>query len=157
MPKGKFMINKSGWSFFISLLAGFFVAVASVQIMGVILAIAVPSEFYAWFRELGSIETGIFITELALICCTVGLLSFAALSAVYRFIFPASGLSCFAFLIGVFLTVYIGIPMFYGIPVSTPFARQWWGYGFEIAIVAASAAAYLSAVHLGHAHAIKKA
>jgi hypothetical protein len=151
------MFKKSGWSFCISLLAGFAVAVASVQIMGIILAVAVPSDFYAWFRELGSIETGIFITELALICCTVGLLSFAVLSAVYRFIFPASGLSCLAFIIGVFLTVYIGIPLFYGIPVSTPFARQWWGYGFEIAIVAASVAAYLLSGRLGRTHAIKRA
>ena len=151
------MFNKPGWSFCISLLAGFLVAVASVQIMGIVLAVAIPSGFHAWFRELGSIETGIFITELALICCTVGLLSFAVLSAIYRFIFPASGMSCFAFLIGVSLTVYIGIPMFYGIPVSTPFARQWWGYGFEIAIVAASVAAYLLAGRLGHTHAIKRA
>jgi len=150
------MLNKLAWPFCISLLAGVVVAFASAQILGIILAVAIPSEFYTWFRELGSIETGIFIAELALICSTVGLLSFAVLSAVYRFIFPASGLSCLAFIIGVFLTVYIGMPLFYGIPVSTPFARQWWGYGFEIAIVVASVAAYLFAGRLGRTHAIKR-
>ena len=149
------MSNKLVWPLIISLLAGFVVAIASVKILGIILAVAIPDDFYAWFRELGSLEAGIFVSELALICSTVGLLSFTVLFVVYRFIFPATRLSFFSFLIGVFLTVYIAVPMFYGIPMSSPFAKQWWGYGFEISIVFASVAAYLLARRLGHNYAIK--
>ena len=149
------MFNKLVWPFIISLLAGFLVAIASIQILGITAAVPIPSGFFAWFRELGSLETGIFVSELVLICSTVGLVSFIVLSIIYRFIFPASRLSVFSFLIGVFLTVYIGVPMFYGIPMSTSFARHWWGYGFEITIVLASVAAYLLARRLGHNYAIK--
>jgi hypothetical protein len=91
------------------------------------------------------LETGLFISQLLLICGTVGLLTFAVLSAVYRFMFPASLLSIFSFLAAVFLTAYIAIPLYFGMPVSTAFARHWWGYGFEISIVFASLAAYLTA------------
>jgi hypothetical protein len=149
------MFNKLVWPFTISVLAGFVVAIASVQILGVTSAVAIPSDFYAWFRELGSLETGIFISELVLICGTVGLLSFSVLTVVYRFMFPATGLSFFSFLFGVFLTAYIAIPLYYGMPISTPFARHWWGYSFEISIIFASVAAYLLARRLGHNYAIK--
>ena len=149
------MFNKIVWPFSMSLVAGFIVAIASVQILGIVAAVAIPSGFYAWFRELGSLEAGIFISELVLIFSTVGVLSFAVLSVVYRCGFPASRLSFFSFLIGVFLTVYIVIPMFYGYPMSARFVRHWWGYGFEISIVIASIAAYLFARRLGHNYAIK--
>ena len=149
------MFNKLVWPFSVSVIAGVVVAIVSVQILGLVAAIAIPSDFYAWFRELGSLETGIFISELVLICSTVGLLSFAVLSVIYRFISPATRLSFVSFLIGVFLTVYIIIPLFNGIPLSTPFTRHWWGYGFEFSIVFASIAAYLLAKRLGHNYAIK--
>ena len=149
------MFNKLVWQFSISLLAGFVVAAASIKILGITAAVAIPSEFFAWFRELGSLETGIFVSELALICSTVGLLSFAVLSGVYRFILPFTRFSFVSFLIGVFLTVYIGVPVFYDIPFTQPFTRHWWGYSFEIAIIIASVAAYLIAKRLGHNYAIK--
>jgi hypothetical protein len=151
------MFNKIVWPFSVSLIAGFIVAIASVQLLGIVAAIAIPKGFHDWFRDLGSIEAGIFVSELVLLLSTVGLLSFAVLSVVYRFMFPASRLSFFSFLIGVFLTAYIAIPTFYDIPLSAPFVRRWWGYSFEISIVIASVAAYLFARRLAHNYAIKGA
>jgi hypothetical protein len=149
------MFSKLVWPFTISLLAGFVVAVSSVKILGFTAAVAIPSDFFAWFRSLGSLESGLFVSELALICCTVGPLSFAVLYAVYRFIIPATRFSVFSFLIGVLITAYIGVPVFYGLPISQSFTRHWWGYGFEIAIFLASVASYLLARRLGHNDAIK--
>ena len=136
---------------------GLVIAAASIQTIGLTAAISIPEPLADGFRAWNIQAPGVLAWDTVVVYgLGIGLFSFVALTAAYRFLFPATVTSFAAFIAGVLLMAHAIVPMISGMPASLFNARPWSSYGFEIAVIIAALTAFLTAKRFGYSGSSQK-
>jgi hypothetical protein len=131
------------------LVIGILVAAISMKSIGVTAALSTPTDFSSWFKANEMMELGILVWELVVVFgMGIGVLTFATLLAVFRFVLPATLGSLLAFFIGVLAMAYLIVPLVNSMPINIFVGRPWYSFGFELAVLVSAVAAYLIAIRM---------
>jgi hypothetical protein len=118
------------------LVIGAAVALIATFTHGYTAAIAAPIELFDWFKSRDSVELGVLLWDFTVVSgLGIGLLSFFALLAAFRFFAKPMAGPAFFFLIGALLITHVVMPLAYDTPLSLAFSRSWWGYGLELSLI----------------------
>ena len=113
----------------VCLVLGVAVGIASVFVLARTAAIAAPQGFFAWFKQAGSIEAGVFSWDLLVTYgLGVGLPAFIVALLAFRFVVAATAGSALAFAAGVLLAIHGLAPLWFGHPLDTVWQRPWFYY-----------------------------
>lgn len=142
--------------FAVFLVTGIGIAIVAVPVMGIIMAVAIPAEYFAWFRAHGVPSAGLFVVNFALIFFSLGIPTAAFLVMLYRFLYPVTKVSVIAFLFGFFVTIELAIPVINGFRFADYAQLPWYAYAFHIAMISAVLPAYLVARRRRHNNSFKQ-
>lgn len=116
---------------------GVLVVFASVAPMGYAMAVAVPASYFDFFRNLGSLELGLFVLSIASAFVAAGLSSLVAQLAAYHAGVQPSWRTAMLFVAGALFPAYVLMPLTEGMPMFwLVFARSWFDFGMEWVLVA---------------------
>lgn len=127
----------------VCLVLGVAVGIASIFVLAHTAAIAAPEGFFAWFKQAGSIEAGVFSWDLLVTYgLGVGLPAFIVALLALRFVVAATAGSALAFAAGVLLAIHGLAPLWFGTPLDTVSQRPWFYYALEASLGLATWAAW---------------
>lgn len=122
---------------------GVAVGIAAIFALGRTAAIAAPQGLFAWFKQAGSIEAGLFFWDLVVTFgLGVGLPAFVVLLLTLRCMAAATLGAALAFAAGVLLAIHGSAPLWFGHPLDTVPQRPWFSYALEASLGLATWAAW---------------
>jgi|GEM_PF-2775096 len=128
------------------LVLGAVVGIIALFVMPISAALAAPAGFFSWFKQAGSIDTGLFLWDVVVTYgLGLGLPAFMALLLAFRHFVAATIGSALAFLAGVLLTIHVLAPLWFGYTLDLAFQRPWFAYALELSLVVGVLAAMLVA------------
>ena len=140
------MLRSGFWQKAFCFALGIAVVVFAVGLIARTAALAVPEGFFAWFKQAGSIEAGLFLWDLVVTYgLGIGLPAFIALLVAFRFFVAATASAALAFLAGVLLTVHVLAPLWFGYSLDMVWQRPWFAFAMEASLGLAALAAWFIA------------
>ena len=128
-----------------SVALGAVAGIALVYSLGFTAAIAAPAGLFDRFRATGALDPGLALWHFVVVHgLGVGLPAFLVSFLAFRTAISPGLETALLFACGVLLVIHVVYPLAYGYP-SAFLSRPWWGYGLELALVAAVSCAWLLA------------
>ena len=127
----------------VCLVLGVAVGIVAIFALARTAAIAAPAGLFAWFKQAGSIEAGVFSWDLLVTYgLGVGVPAFIVALLALRFVVAATAGSALAFAAGVLLAIHGLAPLWFGTPLDTVSQRPWFYYALEASLGLATWAAW---------------